>query len=85
MSRRLPRTALLVSRGELDGLASPDPREAKALELIADGLTNRQVGQQLEVTVHAVKFHLASICRKLGVMNRTEAAGLFFQHLSAAR
>jgi amino acid adenylation domain-containing protein len=58
------------------------PREAEDLRLIADGLTNAQVARQLDVTVHAVKFHLASIYRKLGVMNRTEAAGLYFQHLA---
>jgi DNA-binding CsgD family transcriptional regulator len=38
------------------------------------GLTNKEVGAQLKVSVHAVKFHLASIYRKLGVSNRTEAA-----------
>ena len=58
-------------------------REAEVLELIAHGLTNSQVAKQLDVTVHAVKFHLASIYRKLDVMNRTEAAGLYFQHLAA--
>lgn len=65
--------------------ASPSltPREAEVLELIARGLTNRQVGQHLDVTVHAVKFHLASIYRKLGVTNRTAAAGLFFRQLNS--
>ena len=37
-------------------------------------MTNGQIAELLEVTVHAVKFHLASIYRKLGVANRTEAA-----------
>jgi DNA-binding CsgD family transcriptional regulator len=58
------------------------PREAEILELIAHGLTNSQVAEQLEVTVHAVKFHLASIYRKLDVANRTEAASLFHQRLA---
>lgn len=49
-------------------------REAQVLELASAGLTNEQVAQRLDVTVHAVKFHLASIYRKLGVANRTEAA-----------
>jgi len=66
-----------VSQTELRTLT---PREGQVLQLIAHGLTNAQVAQKLDVTVHAVKFHLASIYRKLGVMNRTEAAGLFFQH-----
>ena len=42
--------------------------------MAALGLTNHQVATRLEVTIHAVKFHLASIYRKLGVANRTEAA-----------
>jgi ATP/maltotriose-dependent transcriptional regulator MalT len=49
-------------------------RELEVLEMAAQGLTNLQMANRLEVTVHAVKFHLASIYRKLGVSNRTEAA-----------
>jgi DNA-binding NarL/FixJ family response regulator len=43
------------------------------------GLTNEQVAAHLHVTVHAVKFHLASIYRKLGVTNRTEAAVVYLR------
>ena len=49
-------------------------RERQILEMVALGLTNLEVSNRLGVTVHAVKFHLASIYRKLGVGNRTEAA-----------
>ena len=42
-------------------------------------MTNRQIAGRLCVTVHAVKFHLASIYRKLGVNNRTEAVVAFLQ------
>jgi DNA-binding CsgD family transcriptional regulator len=47
--------------------------------MAATGLTNAQMANELEVTVHAVKFHLASIYRKLGVGNRTEAAILYIR------
>ena len=47
--------------------------------MIALGLTNGQVAQRLDVTVHAVKFHLGSIYKKLGVANRTEAAVAYLQ------
>jgi DNA-binding CsgD family transcriptional regulator len=50
------------------------PRESEVLAMTAQGLTNSQMAAQLGVTVHSVKFHLASIFRKLGVANRTEAA-----------
>jgi DNA-binding CsgD family transcriptional regulator len=56
------------------GLRLLSPREREVLGMAAQGLTNQQVAANLEVTVHAVKFHLASIYRKLGVNNRTEAA-----------
>src|SRR3954452_21744382 len=42
--------------------------------MIADGLTNVEIGERLGVTVHAVKFHLNGVYRKLGVANRTAAA-----------
>jgi DNA-binding NarL/FixJ family response regulator len=54
-------------------------REAEVLELLARGLTNSQIAAALGVTVHAVKFHLAAIYRKLGVANRTEAAGIYLR------
>lgn len=53
------------------------PRETEVLKMASRGLTNRQVAARLDVTVHAVKFHLAAVYRKLGVANRTEAAVLY--------
>jgi DNA-binding CsgD family transcriptional regulator len=53
------------------------PRETEVLGMVARGFTNDQVARQLDVTVHAVKFHLRSINRKLGTGNRTEAATAF--------
>jgi DNA-binding NarL/FixJ family response regulator len=52
-------------------------RELQVLELAARGLTNSQVAADLGVTIHSVKFHLASIYRKLGVTNRTGAVVQF--------
>jgi DNA-binding NarL/FixJ family response regulator len=63
--------------------ASTDPlrilsaREQQILAMASRGLSNRQIAVELQVTVHAVKFHLASIFRKLSVGNRTEAAVVF--------
>lgn len=50
------------------------PRELQVLRLAASGLTNGEVAARVGVSVHAVKFHLASVYRKLGVANRTQAA-----------
>jgi DNA-binding NarL/FixJ family response regulator len=55
------------------------PRETEVLEMISRGLTNSQIAKHLDLSVHAVKFHLASVYRKLGVANRTEAAVALLQ------
>ena len=49
-------------------------REQDVLSRAAEGLSNAQIAAQLSISTHAVKFHLASVYRKLGVANRTEAA-----------
>lgn len=51
------------------------PREVEVLGMVASlGLTNAQIAERLHLSIHAVKFHLAAVYRKLGVANRTEAA-----------
>jgi DNA-binding NarL/FixJ family response regulator len=52
-------------------------REREVLGLAASGLTNTQIALRLRLTVHGVKFHLATTYRKLGVANRTEAAFVY--------
>jgi len=47
--------------------------------MTVQGMTNPGIANALGVSVHAVKFHLASIYRKLGVANRTEAAVMFLK------
>ena len=49
------------------------PRERSVLALVADGLGNRAIGHELDISEHTVKFHLASIFGKLGASSRTEA------------
>lgn len=66
-----------------DGLRRLSPREQQVLEETALGLTNEQVAARLDVTVHAVKFHLAAIYRKLNVTNRTEAAAVYLRAAAA--
>lgn len=49
------------------------PRERDVLALAADGLSNREIAVELEISEHTVKFHLASVFGKLGASSRTEA------------
>ncbi len=60
------------------------PRESEVLDLASLGLTNPQIAARLDVTVHAVKFHLAAVYRKLGVANRTEAVVRWLRNPEAA-
>jgi DNA-binding CsgD family transcriptional regulator len=57
-------------------------REEEVLRRTSLGQTNAQVAEALGVTIHAVKFHLGSIFRKLGVRNRTEAAAIYLYEIS---
>jgi DNA-binding NarL/FixJ family response regulator len=50
------------------------PQERRVLELIADGLTNRQIGEQLFLAEKTVKNYVSSLLHKLGFQRRTEAA-----------
>lgn len=54
-------------------------REAEVLEMAARGMTNAQIAEKLSVSVHAVKFHLAAVYRKLRAANRTEAVVLYLR------
>lgn len=55
------------------------PREWEVLERVAQGLTNTQIAEALNVTENTVKFHMQNIFQKLNVSNRTEAAGFYFR------
>ena len=49
-------------------------REVDILELLVEGHSNRDIAQRLFLSEKTVKAHLASVFRKLGVTNRTQAA-----------
>ena len=49
-------------------------REIQVLELIVQGLANKQIAYSLSIAEHTVKNHVKSILSKLGVQDRTQAA-----------
>lgn len=49
-------------------------RETDVLTLLAQGLTNRAIGFELDISDHTVKFHVNSLLTKLNAQSRTEAA-----------
>jgi len=65
----------------LDELAPPaptqealSPRETKVLELVAEGLANKEIAVTLSISENTVKTHVRHILDKLGLRSRTEAA-----------
>jgi len=50
-------------------------RELRILDLIAEGMTNREIGEQLFLSEKTVKHHVSDILAKLGLSRRVEAAG----------
>ena len=70
---RIPRPA---PPKELDELTA---REQEILRLIAGGLSNAEIGQQLYITETTVKTHVTHILQKLGLRDRVQAVVLAYQ------
>lgn len=64
------------SSPHLEGLLSS--RELALLQLIAEGLTNKEISARLGISINTVKFHLAQIYKKMQVTNRTELLSCAF-------
>ncbi len=74
----------LAKRGPADGGQAPtplgdadgealSPRETQILTLVADGLTNREIAEELNISQYTVASHIKNIYRKLSVSSRTRA------------
>ena len=55
-------------------LASLSPQERRILELLADGLTNRQIATEMYLAEKTIKNYVSNLLMKLGMSRRTEAA-----------
>jgi DNA-binding NarL/FixJ family response regulator len=64
---------LMAHAGEDQVPESLTPRESEVLQLLADGLGNREIASRLGISEHTIKFHIRSILGKLGAASRTEA------------
>jgi DNA-binding CsgD family transcriptional regulator len=52
--------------------AALTPREIQVLSLLAEGASNKSIAQRLGITVHTVKFHVASLLDKFEAIGRTD-------------
>ena len=57
--------------------------EHSVIDLVAQGLTNREVGERLFVSPHTVDYHLRAIYRKLDLRSRVELTRLVLEHEGA--
>jgi DNA-binding NarL/FixJ family response regulator len=65
-------TAALEARG-----THLTTRERQILELLADGLTSREIGERLGIALATVRSHAASVLSKLGAATRAEAVAAY--------
>jgi DNA-binding NarL/FixJ family response regulator len=73
--------ALLPTRRGAPG-ADLSAREREVLELVAEGLANKQIARRLGIAERTVKVHLGNVFRRIGVADRTSAALWARDHLS---
>lgn len=86
---RLVQTLVAVARGdmsfpyidvrrlELNPLAGLTDRERELLAALAQGMTNRQLAAEFDISLNTVKFHLKNLYGKLGVDNRAQAVAKY--------
>jgi len=63
-----------MSANERYGTRIPSEREHRVIELVAQGLKNKEVADEIGTTEHVVKNYLRVIYDKLGLWNRVELA-----------
>jgi DNA-binding CsgD family transcriptional regulator len=67
----------VVSSQKAETVPEPDapltPREIEVLSLLAEGASNKSIGRRLGISVHTVKFHVASLLDKFEAIGRTDA------------
>jgi len=68
--------AVAARLAEFSPKSEPTGRELEVLQLVARGLSNKEVAQRIGRTDETVKIHLKNIFAKLGVADRTEAVTL---------
>lgn len=85
----VPLQKSIAAFGRASGVAAADRaaddleltvRERQVLELVAEGLSNRQIGERLFISAKTASVHVSAILRKLGVATRTEAALVGARH-----
>lgn len=77
-----PRAVRIASRsaGTAAGTPALSEREVGVLQLVAEGCSNREIGEHLALSALTVKSHLARISRKIGTGDRAEMVAFAIRH-----
>ncbi|WP_253284016.1 MULTISPECIES: response regulator transcription factor [unclassified Ruegeria] len=67
-----------VRKMKQDPIQSLSRKERAILEALAQGMSNRELSKELQISTNTVKFHLSNIYEKLNVKNRTQAIAFFY-------
>jgi DNA-binding CsgD family transcriptional regulator len=65
------------------GWASLTDMEQATARLVAEGLTNQRIADQLFISTHTVAFHLRQVFRKLDIRSRVDLARIALEHARA--
>lgn len=83
LDEALPQYESEAERDFAQRLAQLTPHQFKVLKMLADGLLNKQIAYELDISESTVKQHVSAVLRKLNVINRTKAGVIFKQVMSA--
>ncbi len=67
-----------VRKMQQDPIESLSRKERAILDALAQGMSNRELSKELQISTNTVKFHLSNIYEKLSVKNRTQAIAQFY-------
>jgi DNA-binding NarL/FixJ family response regulator len=71
---QIARDAVLKGRSEVLGSVRMTPREREVINLIAEGMSNKEIASQLHIATHTVKSHVRNIMEKLTLHTRLQIA-----------
>ncbi len=80
MMRTLLDESVQSTNAVQESVESLTPRETEVLKLIVEGYTNRQIGEELNISVRTVEGHRANLAEKLGLQNRVELVRYAREH-----
>ncbi|MFB4167733.1 LuxR C-terminal-related transcriptional regulator [Virgibacillus sp. JSM 102003] len=85
IEEEVPSIAELQSKGQIESIEQTikelkiSPREQEVLDLVIQGLNNREIGEKLYISGHTVKNHVTRIFQKLDVSDRAHAISKVYQ------